>query len=272
MFMVDCGEGTQLQLRRVKVRFTKVSAVFISHLHGDHCFGLIGMISTFGMLGRTAALHIYAYKDLNDILQRQIEYFCNGLEYDIVFHAIDPTKHAVVYEDKSVSVETVPLVHRVPCCGFIFREKPTLPHIRRDMIDFLQIPLHAIGRIKGGEGWTDSNGRFWRHEELTLPAEPARRYAYCSDTMPVDSNAEMLKGVDVLFHEATFLSDAAVRARQTGHSTAAQAAAFARRAEAKRLVIGHFSSRYTDDRLLLNEAAEIFPDVVLAYEGLKIEV
>ena len=135
MFMVDCGEGTQLQLRRVKVRFTKVSAVFISHLHGDHCFGLIGMISTFGLLGRTAALHVYAHKDLEETLKWQIGYFCHGLEYEVVFHAIDPTQQKVIYEDRSVEVETVPLKHRPACCGFIFREKPTLPHIRRDMID-----------------------------------------------------------------------------------------------------------------------------------------
>lgn len=273
LFMIDCAEGTQLQYRKMGLSFSRLGSIFISHLHGDHCFGLMGLISTFSLLGRNAPLHIYSPgDDLERLLRPQLDYFCREQTFPVVFHGFSPREAEVVYDDRTVRISTIPLKHRVACCGFLFSEKPKLPHIRRDMIDFLQIPLHAIGRIKGGEGWTDSNGRFWRHEELTLPAEPARRYAYCSDTMPVDSNAEMLKGVDVLFHEATFLSDAAVRARQTGHSTAAQAAAFARRAEAKRLVIGHFSSRYTDDRLLLNEAAEIFPDVILAYEGLKIEV
>lgn len=267
MFMVDCGEGTQLQLRRVKVRFTKVSAVFISHLHGDHCFGLIGMISTFGMLGRTAALHIYAYKDLNDILQRQIEYFCNGLEYDIVFHAIDPTKHAVVYEDKSVSVETVPLAHRVPCCGFIFRERPTLPHIRRDMIDCYEVPLSQINNIKNGADWTTPDGLLIPNSRLTVPADRPRSYAYCSDTKYSPALAEAVRGVDLLYHEATYDSSNEARAKLYHHSTAAQAATVARDAGARRLVIGHFSARYDEEKTLLAEAKAVFPDTVLANEG-----
>lgn len=273
LFMIDCAEGAQLQYRKAGLSFSRMGCIFISHLHGDHCFGLPGLIATFSLLGRNAPLHIYSPgDDLERLLRPQLDYFCREQTFPVVFHGFSSRESEVVYDDRSVSVSTIPLQHRVPCCGFLFSEKPKLPHIRRDMIDFLQIPLYAIQRIKEGEGWTDRDGRFWQHEELTFPSEPARRYAYCSDTMPVDSNAEMLRGVDVLFHEATFCSDAALRARQTGHSTAAQAAAFACKAEAKRLVIGHFSSRYTDEKLLLSEAAEIFPDVVLAEEGLKIEV
>ena len=267
LYAIDCGEGMQAQLARHHLMTGKLDRIFISHLHGDHCFGLIGMISTFGMLGRTAALHIYAYKDLNDILQRQIEYFCNGLEYDIVFHAIDPTKHAVVYEDKSVSVETVPLVHRVPCCGFIFREKPTLPHIRRDMIDCYEVPLSQINNIKNGADWTTPDGLLIPNSRLTVPADCPRSYAYCSDTKYSPALAEAVRGVDLLYHEATYDSSNEARAKLYHHSTAAQAATVARDAGARRLVIGHFSARYDEERTLLAEAKAIFPDTVLANEG-----
>lgn len=272
MFMIDCGEGTQLQLRRVKVRFTKVSAVFISHLHGDHCFGLIGMISTFGMLGRTAALHIYAYKDLEPFLKQQIDYFCNGLEYDIVFHAIDPTVQQVVYEDRSVTVETVPLKHRVPCCGFIFREKPTLPHIRRDMIDCYEIPLSQVNNIKNGADWTTPDGTVVPNSRLVFPADPPRSYAYCSDTKYFGALADEVRGVDCLYHEATYDSRNEARAQLYNHSTAHQAAVVARDAGAKKLIIGHFSARYDEEDGLLAEAREVFADTVLAAEGRSFDV
>ena len=272
MFMVDCGEGTQLQLRRVKVRFTKVSAVFISHLHGDHCFGLIGMISTFGMLGRTAALHIYAYKDLEDILKRQIDYFCTGLEYEIIFHAIDPTVQQVIYEDRSLTVETVPLRHRVPCCGFIFREKPTLPHIRRDMFDCYEIPISQVNNIKNGADWTTPDGEFVPNSRLTIPADPPRSYAYCSDTKYFDALAQEVKGVSTLYHEATYDSANDARAKLYNHSTARQAATVARDAGVGQLVIGHFSARYEEENLLLDEAKEVFSNTVLADERKIIEI
>ena len=272
MFMVDCGEGTQLQLRRVKVRFTKVSAVFISHLHGDHCFGLIGMISTFGMLGRTAALHIYAHKDLETVLKPQIDYFCNGLEYDIVFHSIDPTQHKVIYEDRSIEVETVPLRHRMPCCGFIFREKPTLPHIRRDMIDCYEIPLSQVNNIKNGADWTTEDGVVVPNSKLTVPADAPRSYAYCSDTKYFEELADEVRGVDTIYHEATYDSKNIARAKLYNHSTAQQAATVARDAGAKRLIIGHFSARYEEEDGLLREAKEVFPDTVLAAEGVAFDV
>ena len=273
LFMIDCAEGTQLQYRKAGLSFSRLGSIFISHLHGDHCFGLVGLISTFGLLGRIAPLHIYSpCDDLERLLRPQLDYFCRDMPFPVVFHGFSPHVPEVVYDDRTVSISTLPLKHRVPCCGFLFSEKPKQPHIRRDMIDFLHIPLHAIGRIKAGEGWTDADGRFWHHDQLTFPPEPPRRYAYCSDTMPVEANLPLLQGVDVMFHEATFASDALARARQTGHSTARQAAEMARGAAARRLVIGHFSSRYDDDTLLLREAEEVFPEVVLAYEGLKIEV
>lgn len=272
MFMIDCGEGTQVQLRRSRVRFTRVNHVFISHLHGDHCFGLLGMISTFGMLGRTAALHIYAPSELEPLLQMGMEAFCQGLGYEVVFHAVDTTREAVIYEDRSLTVTTIPLEHRVPCCGFLFREKPTMPHIRRDMIDFLQIPSTRIAAIKAGEGWTTEEGDFYPNERLVTPADPPRAYAYCSDTCQLLQNAEQLRGVDLLYHEATFSEELAPRAEQTQHSTARQAAEVAKAAGVKRLLIGHYSKRYTDSTVLLNEARAVFPDTLAANEGLCIQV
>ena len=187
LFMIDCGEGTQVQLRRSRIRFTKISAVFISHLHGDHCLGLIGMISTFGMLGRTATLHIYAPAQLEDILHQQIALFCSGLEYKVEFHAVDTTKNQVIYEDRSLEVVSLPLKHRMPCCGFLFREKPTRPHIKRDMIDYYQIPVSQIDNIKAGADWVNADGEVISNSRLTTPADAPRSYAYCSDTRYIPS-------------------------------------------------------------------------------------
>lgn len=274
LFMVDCAEGAQLLLRGAELHFQRLSHIFISHLHGDHCFGLIGLISTFGLLGRTAQLHLYSPGETLERLMRPwLEFFCRESPFEVVFHSFSPNHSEVIYSDRSVTVTTLPLRHRVPCCGFLFEEVPTLPHIRRDMIDFLHIPTYAIQRIKEGADWTDADGRVWPHAQLTTPAAPARRYAYCSDTMPVPALVPQLQGVDVLYHEATFAAEDTPRARQTGHSTASQAATIARDAAVGRLVVGHFSARYTDrEDVILKEAREIFPATILAHEGLVINV
>ena len=272
LFMIDCGEGTQLQLRRSRISFNKITAVFISHMHGDHCFGLIGMISTFGMLGRTAPLHIYAPAELESILNAQVELFCTGLEYNIVFHAVDTAERTVIYEDRSLIVETIPLEHRVPCCGFIFREKPALPHIRRDMIDFYNIPISQINNIKAGAGWTTPDGDFVPHERLTVPADAPRSYAYCSDTHYLPHLHELIKGVSTLYHESTYAEDNIEKARIYHHSTAAQAAMVARDANVGKLLLGHYSSRYRDESVLLDEAKAIFPNSYLTNEKLVFDV
>lgn len=274
LFMIDCAEGCQLQLRKTGLKFSRMNHIFISHLHGDHCFGLIGLISTFDLLGRTSQLHIYSPGEtLEKLLRPWLDFFCRDMGYDVVFHAFSPNHSETIYEDRSVTVSTIPLKHRVPCCGFFFKEKAPLPHIRREMVDFLHIPFFAINAIKEGGSWEDENGRVWSHEELTVaPAAKARSYAYCSDTMPVAKNTELVHGADLLYHEATFGAEAAARAKETGHSTATQAAQFAAQAEVGRLVIGHFSARYDDERVLLKEAKETFADTVLAYEGMKIEL
>ena len=266
-FMVDCGEGTQVQIRRSRINFNKIQAVFISHIHGDHCFGLIGMISTFGLQGRKSPLQVYAPAALGPMLQSQIELFCQHLSFEVVFHAIDTEKTDVIYEDRSLTVSTIPLQHRLPTCGFLFREKPTLPHIRRDMIDYLEIPVSQINNIKNGAGWTTPDGRTYSHEELTTPAELTRAYAYCSDTRYVPTLHELIAGVDLLYHESTYCRDSQHRAEAYWHSTAADAATVAREAGVKKLLLGHYSSRYPDENAFLDEAREIFPESYLTNEN-----
>lgn len=270
LFMIDCGEGAQLQLRRSKLKFTRLNHIFISHLHGDHCFGLMGLISTFGLLGRTATLHIYAHEDLEKLLAPQLEYFCKGMTYEVAFHSINPNKAEVIYDDRSVSVTTIPLKHRIPTCGFLFQEKQTPNHIIRDMVDFYRVPVFELNRIKNGEDYVTPDGTVVPNHRLTTPSDPARSYAYCSDTAYQKSIIPQIKGVDLLFHEGTFAQCDAARAKETYHTTAAQAAEIALEAEAKQLVIGHFSARYEDESILLKEAQAIFPSTLLAKENLRI--
>ena len=271
-FMIDCGEGTQTQLRRSKIKFTRISAVFISHVHGDHCFGLIGIISTFGMLGRTAPLHIYAPAGFSNIMKMQINFFCKDLEYEVVFHDVDTNAKNIIYEDRSLTVETVPLSHRVPCCGFIFREKQTLPHILRDMADYYKVPVSQFNNIKNGVDWVDEEGNVIPYTRLTKPSEPARSYAYCSDTRYLPMLHECLKDVCVLYHESTYSKEDEDMAKMYFHSTAAQAAQVASDANVGKLVLGHYSARYEDENRLLEEAKNIFPNTVLSDEGLIIDV
>ncbi len=266
LFLVDCAEGTQVQLRRSHIRFTKISAVFISHLHGDHCFGLIGMISTFGLLGRTATLHVHAPKELEQMLQSQIDFFTHDLGYDIVFHSVDTTRHAVVYEDRSIVVESIPLQHRMPTCGYLIREKQGLPHIRREMIDFYNIPTSQINNIKNGADWTTPDGETVPNFRLVKPADPARSYAYCTDTKYIPTLYNIIKGVDTLYHESTYGEDNILQAEKYHHSTARQAAMVARDARVGKLLLGHYSSRYEDENVLLNEAKEVFENSFLTSE------
>lgn len=266
-YMIDCGEGTQLQLRRSHVHFAFINTIFISHLHGDHCFGLIGMISTFGLLGRTAPLHIYADAMLRKLMQPQLDFFCKELKYQVVFHDIDATKHEKIYEDGLITVHTLPQKHRIPCCGFLFKEKPKKRHIRRDMIDAYNIPEYCRNAIKNGEDYTTPEGDIIPNARLTTDADPSRSYAYCSDTLPCPDNIPYIAGTDLLYHEATFAKSEAARATATFHSTAEQAATIANNANVKKLVIGHFSSRYENEETLLAEAKETFPCCEVATEG-----
>lgn len=271
-FMIDCGEGTQIALRKTHVHFNKIQAVFISHLHGDHCLGLVGMISTFGLLGRTAPLHIYAPKELSTFLPQQLEFFCHGLDYEVILHDVDTEKNQVIYEDRSLTVESIPLEHRMPCCGFLFREKEGKRHIRRDMTDFYGIPLSQLENIRLGMDWTTEDGETVENERLTTPADPARSYAYCSDTRYIPQLHEMIKGVTALYHESTYADDKIDRAKLYYHSTAHQAAQVALDSGAKMLILGHYSQRYDNESILLKEAREIFENSILSSEGKVFDV
>jgi ribonuclease Z len=272
LFMIDCGEGTQLQLRKSKLKFSKINHIFISHLHGDHLFGLIGLISTMNLLGRTSVLHIYGPKDLEPLLRPQLNYFCNGMMYDVEIHTIDPKEHKLIYEDRSVEIHTIPLKHRILCCGFLFKEKQTLPHIKSDMIKAYNIPISQINNIKAGMDYISEDGEIIRNSLLTVPARAARSYAYCSDTIYLPENANLLQEVDLLYHEATFCNEDERYCKSTFHSTASQAANLAKLSNAKQLMIGHYSSRYQDEAILLKEAQEIFPNTILALENFKIRI
>jgi ribonuclease Z len=268
--MIDCGEGAQVQLRRMHLRFTRLNHVFISHLHGDHCFGLPGLISTLGMLGRKGDLHLYGPPGLDEYLRPILERFAKGLGFQVVFHIFDPGRSELILEDASVSVRTIPLTHRVPAAGFLFSEKPKAPHLLREMIDFYQIPIRCLADIKKGMDYCTPEGEIVPNRRLTRPAEPPKRYAYCSDTAFRPDNAALIQGVDLLYHEATFLEADEERANETRHSTAAQAGEMARIAGVKQLLIGHFSARYEDEEALRTEAAAHFPNVLLAKEGLLV--
>lgn len=270
--LIDCGEGTQVEMRKNRIGFMKIRNVFISHLHGDHCFGLIGLISSMGLLGRTSALHIYAPANFGELLQKQLDIFCEGMEYKVEFHPLDTQKYQSIYEDRSVEVFTIPLKHRIPCCGFLFKEKATLPHIIREKIDYYKIPLSEINNIKNGADWITEDGTVIPNNRLTTPAATTRSYAYCSDTAFKPDIQEYLKGVDLLYHEATFGSDRIERARITFHSTAEEAAIMARESQVKQLLIGHYSAHYTDESILLNEAKKIFPNTLAAQEGMTIKL
>ena len=272
LFMIDCGEGAQLQFRKSRLKFSRLNHIFISHLHGDHCFGLLGLISTLNLLGRTAELHIHSPKGLEDLMIPMLDFFNRQMTYRVLFHEFGTKEAAVVYEDRSLTVTTIPLRHRMPCCGFLFAEKPGPNHILRDMIDFYQVPVYELNRIKNGADYVTPEGEVIPNARLTRPSAAPRRYAYCSDTIYLPSVTEQIKGVDLLFHEATFAEDAAPRAKETFHTTASQAARIARDAEVKKLLIGHFSARYDDEQVLLDEARAVFPNTQLAKETLCISV
>lgn len=270
--MIDCGEGTQMRLAEYGLGLNRISHIFITHHHGDHCFGLPGLISTMGLLGRNSQLHIYGPEELRPFLDMVITTFCHELQYEVLFHAVDPHAHTLILDSRSVEVWSLPLRHRVPCTGYLFRERPTLPHIRREMIEAFDIPFSQINNIKAGADWTTPDGTLIPNARLTLPADPPRAFAYCSDTEYLPSLAPLVEGVDLLYHEATFGRDDLLRARQTHHSTTEQAARIALAAHARRLLIGHYSARLKDESAYLQEAQAIFPDTIFGHEGLRIDI
>lgn len=261
-----------MRFARLGLSMKRVGHIFISHAHGDHCLGLPGLICTMSLLGRTSQLHIHGPQELEPFLQSALQLFCPNLEFQVQFHVVDTTRHQLIHEDRSMEVWSLPLHHRVPCCGFLFREKMGQRHILRDMIDMYEIPTSQINNIKAGMDWTLEDGTIIPNSRLTTPPSPIRSFAYCSDTTPLPSLVPLIQGVNLLFHEATFGMDDEFRARQTFHSTTADAAHIALEAKVGRLCIGHYSARMRDEEKLLAEARRIFPNTMLANEGLHISI
>lgn len=272
-FLVDCGEGTQTQMRKYKIGFSKINHILISHLHGDHFFGLIGLISTLVLLGRTNDLHIYSHSPLQTYTSAQIQFlYPDGIPFKIIYHPLNFKKEQLIYEDKKVSIFSFPLNHRIPTCGFRFEEKAALPNLLPEKIAEYQIPIRDRQRIKEGGDFLTVDGRSVPHAELTASKHRPRSFAFCSDTKYDESYIESVKHVDLLYHEATFAKENQDLARSTFHSTGEDAARVALKAEAGNLIIGHFSARYKDHQAILNEAQVIFPETRAITEGDVIDV
>ncbi|MFO7657672.1 MAG: ribonuclease Z [Bacteroidales bacterium] len=266
-FLIDCGEGTQIQLRKYKIKFSRINHIFISHMHGDHVFGLPGLFSTFNLLGRKNDLYVYGNSQLEHLINFFLQHFGNDLHYKIRFVSVHSKRQVVIYEDKHVVVESLPLKHRIPATGFLFREKEGERSMIKEMIEKYQLSISDIVKIKNGNDHVTPAGLVIPNTHLTIPPYKGRSYAYCSDTMFYQRLAERIKDIDLLYHEATFLDKEKKLARLTMHSTAMQAATIAKEAGAGTLIIGHFSSRYDDTSELLDEARAMFGNTLPAEEG-----
>jgi ribonuclease Z len=266
-FLIDCGEGAQIQMSRFKLRAGKINHIFISHLHGDHIFGLFGLISTFSLMGRVTDLNIYAESRLDAILKCHLAYFGENLSFKVNLVAISSSHSKIIYEDEKVSVTTIPLKHRVPTCGFLFREKAKPSNIKKEILKSYNIPIKEMHRIKDGADFVTDDGKVIPNYKLTLPAFRPRSYAYITDTRMLEKNIPLLQNVDLLYHEATFLERDIELAHQTYHSTAKEAATIAMKSNAGKLLIGHFSVRYKSSQAFLDEAQSIFKETYAVEDG-----
>jgi ribonuclease Z len=272
-FLIDCGEGTQRQMRKHNVGFSKINHIFISHLHGDHFFGLIGLISTFGILNREKELHIFGPKGIKEVTRLQLKVSKSYSKFEIIFHELTSKESELIFEDDNVSVSTIPLDHRIYTNGYLFREKEKPKKLNIENVQqYPEIKTCDYHNIKAGKDVILENGELIKNEELTLPPPKPKSYAFCSDTSYKEAIVPIIKNVDLLYHEATFLSDREDLAKKTKHSTAKQAAQIATKATVNQLVIGHYSSRYKNIALFKKEASVIFSNVILAEEGKKISV
>ncbi len=267
-FLIDCGEGTQRQMRKYKISFSKINHIFISHLHGDHFFGLIGFISTLGLLNREKELHIYAPKGIKEVTTLQLKISNSWTKYQLIFHELSSSESETIFEDDKVVVKTIPLTHRVYTNGFLFteKEKPRKLHIK-NIKQYDEIDICDYHNIKAGKDIILSTGEVISNEKLTLSPPKPKSYAFCSDTQYKPDIIPIIKKVDLLYHEATFLEDRADLTKKTKHSTAKQAAQIAKDAEISQLIIGHYSSRYSNLLKFKEEAQEIFDAVNLAETG-----
>jgi len=269
LFLIDCGEGAQMQLRRFNIKINRINHIFISHLHGDHYLGLMGLLSSYHLLGRKTDLHIYSPKALEEIIEIQKQAAATTFSYKIIFHYLKEDNEGVIYEDEKLTVSSVKLQHRVPTFGFIFKEKKKEKKIYKEAIAAYSLSIADILNIKKGIKFIDKKGNMVPEQLLTYPEEPVRMYAYISDTAYDESVVKKIYNIDLLYHEATFGEDLKQVAAEKFHSTALEAATIAKMAKAKKLIIGHFSARYTTFEPLLKEARSVFENTFCAEEGLN---
>ncbi|MDT0690682.1 ribonuclease Z [Salegentibacter sp. F188] len=267
LFLIDCGEGTQVQLRKNKIKFSKIQHIFISHLHGDHCFGLVGLISTFRLLNRETDLHVYGPKGIKEIITLQLKLSNSWTNYSLYFHELESKSPEVLYEDSKVSVETIPLNHRIYTNGFLFKEKPGDRKLIIGRAESLNIDVSLYNSLKKGKDVISEEGELIKNEEVTTDPAAPKSYAYCSDTVFYPEIIPQIKGSTVLYHESTFLEDKHELAAPTKHSTAKQAATIAKEAQVSKLLLGHYSTRYPDLDKFREEASEIFPNCELSDDG-----
>lgn len=267
IFLIDCAEGTQVQLRKNKIRFSKINHIFISHLHGDHFFGLIGLVSTFTLLNRTTDLHIYGPKGIQEIIKLQLRLSNSWPNYSLFFHELESNESEIIFEDQKVVVKTIPLKHRVYTNGFLFEEKIGERKLNMDAVQNYKIDICYYQNIKNGKDITLDNGKVIENAKLTFDPIAPKKYAFCSDTAYHEAILPIIKNVDVLYHEATFLQSEESLAKKTLHSTSKEAATIALKANVKQLILGHYSTRYENIDFFREEASVIFPEVVLADDG-----
>jgi len=267
LFLIDCAEGTQVQLRKYHKKFQSIESIFISHLHGDHYFGLMGLISTLHLLGRTKEMHIYSPPQLKNIIETHHKVSNKILRYPLIFHELDEDSASVLIDDENMLVKSFPLNHSIPAFGFVFKTKEKERNFRKDILQEMDIHYNDIMKVKRGEDYIDEKGQLFKNADLTLDPDPESSYAYCSDTSYYEKIVPYIENVDILYHESTFLEEKKSLASETLHSTAKEAAQIAKMAGVRKLLLGHFSSRYTDLEPFLSEAKEIFIETYLAEDG-----
>jgi len=267
LYLVDCGEGTQQQMLRFDVRASRIDHIFISHLHGDHYLGLVGLLSSLHLNGRKKALKIYCPPQLKEIIDLQLKYSETTLQYPVDFKFTNPEVPEVILDNQDLTVESIPLDHRIACTGFLFREKKRLRKLLKEKLDQANVPIEYFQALKKGADYVDPDGRLYKNDTLTIDSDQPKMYCYCSDTSPNEMYFKQISKSTLLYHEATFLNEMLDRANDTFHTTALQAGDVALKTNAKRLLIGHFSARYKTLNELLDETRSVFPDTDLAVEG-----
>lgn len=272
VFLIDCGEGTQMELRKNKIKFNQIKHIFISHLHGDHCFGLIGLISTFRLLNRETTLHIYGPKGLKELILFQLKLSNSWINFELIFHEIESSKSELIYEDDKLEVRTIPLDHRVYTNGYLFKEKPFDRKLDIDAAQANNIDVAYYRKLKQGEDVLNNDGVIISNSAVTSKGLVPKCYAFCSDTAYKEDIIPLINEVDVLYHESTFLEVHAKLCSKTKHSTAKQAATIAKKAKVGTLILGHYSSRYSDLEEFRTEASAIFKEVELARDGKTFQI